>query len=90
LTFNDVKFHFFLVAQTSQVFFRVVLCNRRLMNKNVFVGIQTVNKTVTVLYIEPFDLALYASGQNFLLHLFFAFIGTSVFLIFFSFGHCSG
>jgi hypothetical protein len=88
LSFDHIEFDFFFVAQTSQILVRVVLGDCRLMYENILVGVQTIDETVSVLDVEPFDLAFHAGGEDFLLHLFFALVRSGV-LIFLSFGHFS-
>jgi hypothetical protein len=58
------------------------------MNEDVLVGVLSVYESVSVLDVEPFDLAFHAGGEDFLLHLFFALVRSGV-LIFLSFGHFS-
>jgi hypothetical protein len=66
LSFNDVKFHFLLVTQTAQILIRIIFRNGRLMHENVFVGIDSIDKTVSVLDVEPFHFSFHARSQNFL------------------------
>jgi hypothetical protein len=61
------------------------------MNENILIGIQTVNETVSVLDIEPFDFSFHSSSQKFLFRLFFGLIVAGIILTFFiSFGHFFG
>jgi len=57
------------------------------MNKNILVGIQAINESISVLNIKPFDLAFHAGSQNFLFSMFFLSITTVRVLIVLSFGH---
>jgi len=54
LSFDDVKFNFFTITYTSQVFLWVIFCDGSLVNKNVFIVIITVNEAIATSYIEPF------------------------------------
>jgi len=57
---NDVKKYFFSVADGSKVFVLVVLGDGSLVNENVFVGVVSVDETVAVSDVEPFN----ASGNT--------------------------
>lgn len=52
---NNIKFDNFSITNRSNGFFRVVLYNCRLMYKYIFLGIITIDETVSTFYIEPFN-----------------------------------
>lgn len=52
---NDVEKHFLSVANRTKVFVLVVLGDGGLVNKNVFVGVVSVDETVTISNVEPFN-----------------------------------
>jgi len=57
LAFDDIEFNHFFITYTSQVFLGVVLHNSSLVDKYVFLGVISVNETVTITDIEPFHRA---------------------------------
>lgn len=55
--FNNIEFNQLIVADTSQIFLRVILYNRSLMDKYIFVIVVPVYKTIAVPDIEPLHLS---------------------------------
>jgi hypothetical protein len=90
LTFNDVELDFLFVAQTAQIFVRIVLGNCSLMHEDILVGVRTIDEPVSVLHVEPFDFAFDAGSQKFLFRLFFGWMIAGVVLILLAFRHRLG
>jgi len=51
---DDIKLNFFSVSNGSNQFFRVVFNDGRLMDKDVLLGIGSVDETISALDVEPF------------------------------------
>lgn len=64
---NNVKLNFLSIADRSQVLFLVVVGNCSLVDEYVLLGIVSVNKSVSISYVEPFDDTMYALGYYSLL-----------------------
>lgn len=64
---DDVEKYFFAVTDRSEVFVLVVFGDGGLVNEHVFVGVVSVDETVTVSHVEPFNAASDAVGDHGLL-----------------------
>lgn len=67
LSFHHIKLHGLAVAYAAQVFPWVVLLNGSLMYKNIFFGVISIYKSVSIPDVEPFDGAKDFGGENFFL-----------------------
>lgn len=61
---NDVKENFFTIANRSEVFVFVVFGDCGLVHKNIFVGVVSVDETVTISNVEPFYNASNTVGDD--------------------------
>lgn len=64
---DDVEKYFFAVSNRSEVFVLVVFGDGSLVNKHIFVGVVSVDETVTVSHVEPFNATGDAVGDHGLL-----------------------
>jgi len=64
---NNIKFNNLTIPYTSNSFSWVVARNSCLVDKNIFLGVISVDETVSTLHVKPFDHARHFGSDDLLL-----------------------